>query len=392
MKPFFTRQQSGYFDSGSFTPVHPKARAAINEVLEKQSAHAAGNPLSAHARGREAKQYTDTATKIIAGIHRIKEHCVLFSGSATEANLIAARTAVLHALRNGTPLTDMHFVVGPEEHPSVYQAVSYFGNFGIAHTIAQPTAPDGRLTPDDVVKCMQGNTVFLSIQYVNSQHGEIHHIADIADAARAVQPSLFVHTDAAQATAYFDCSPFTLHADAVTISCPKAFGPQGVGALLFQNSLAYVGMSGQHTLWDMHPGTPPVALIYGFAIALQESHTHRKENKAASRRARDTLIKEIAEFAPDTYVHGIRKNITEITPTDCETISPHLLYLSFQNINHQYLATLLDEDGFAVSTKTACSVKCIEALRAGTLPTTTEKEARSLARCIRKHLPLARHT
>lgn len=384
----FFRSKGCFLDSGSFTPVHKKAYTAMRRVLREQMISRIGNPASAHQQGRKAQAYVDAARNSIARQNQIKSGNVLWTSGATEANFVAIRTAILHALRQGMQARDIHSVIGHEEHSSVRKIVSYFQAFGVAHTVAVPERGK-QFTPQDVARLIRKNTVCLSLQYVNSTHGTIQPIAQIADACRKVQPSLFIHTDAAQATAYFNCSPGTLRADAVSVDSAKSFGPQGVGALLFRKAAHYSGLEGKHALSDMRPGTPPVALLHGFAVAFGETCDRREENAHHVRHIRDMLVRQCAQQVPDVYIHGAEKTAATVKPGNLDRCAPHLLYLSFPNTNHRYLATLLDTDGFSVSTSAACAEQTEDALRVGLLPTTTVRDITAFVRCARKHLPIA---
>ena len=243
-----------YFDSGSFTPVHRKASAAMRCVLQVQTRRGMGNPEAVHQSGRNAKQYLEQARGMVARRYQMKADNVVFTSGATEANLLALRTAILHACRRGADLADVHIIIGNEEHSSVVKSAAYFQTLGAQCTVASPKS-GRRFLPSDITKHIRKNTVALSLQLVNSQHGIVQPIADIARACRETQPSLFIHTDAAQATAYFNCSPIALGADAVTVDGTKSFGPQGVGALCyFKRRMCMLGLEGEHSLWDMRPG------------------------------------------------------------------------------------------------------------------------------------------
>ena len=379
-----------YFDSGSFTPIHPKAVHAMQCILRVQTKCGLGNPLAVHQSGRNAKSYLEQARTLVARGYQIKSDNVVFTSGATEANLVALRTAILAAQKRGIAFTDMQIIVGSEEHASVYKHIAYFQTFGVQRVIATPK--DGRqFTPTDITRHIHKHTVAISLQLVNSQHGIVQPIADIARVCREKHHALFIHTDAAQATAYFNCSPASLGADAVTVDATKSFGPQGAGALLFQKAHIYGGLQGEHTIWDMRPGTPSVALSYGFAIALDETQKQQKNLFTDAQRVRNYIVAELKHYLPDTHIHGIEKSAKEVKSADWKKLAPHLLYISFPHTNHAYLATLLDTHGFAVSTGSACTESTKGSLRIGVLPTTTTRAVQALVRCIRKQLPLARN-
>ena len=117
-----------YFDSGSFTPIHPKAAHAARCVLQVQRRCGMGNPVATHQPGRNAKEYLEQARTMLARRYQIKAGNVVFTSGATDANALAFRTAVLHAKRRGIALADMHIIVGNEEHSSVYKHIALFSN------------------------------------------------------------------------------------------------------------------------------------------------------------------------------------------------------------------------------------------------------------------------
>ena len=132
-------------------------------------------------------------------------------------------------------------------------------------------------------------------------------------------------------------------------------------------------------------------LIYGFAVALDESLKNRERHYAAAQDVRNFLVMQIKPCFPDAVVHGIERSLKDTRVSHLKDLAPHLVYISFPNINHGYLATLLDANGFTVSTGSACDPLERRALRVGVLPTTTKRAVRALVRCIRKQLPIARN-
>ena len=224
-----------YFDSGSFTPIHTKATDAMQCILRVQTKCGMGNPMAVHQSGQNAKAYLEQARTMIARCYQIKADNVVLTSGATEANLLALRTAILYARKHNIALNDMHIIVGNEEHGSIYKHATYFQTLGVQCTVATPK--DGkRFMPADITKHIRKNTVALSLQMVNSYHGTIQSLADIARKCREKHPSLFIHTDAAQATAYFNCSPVSLGVDAVTIDSNEKLRATGSRCDIIQKS------------------------------------------------------------------------------------------------------------------------------------------------------------
>lgn len=380
---------SRYFDAGAFTPLHETSFAAVQEVLQKQVKGQVGNPLSSHAHGREASKYVEQSQEMIARVYQMRTRDIVFTSGATEANLLAVRTALLHAKRSGRSLEAMHVVIGFDEHNSLFRILEYIRTLGVRGTVIQPSQKR-RFTPQEVANAVCEDTVCVSLQLVNSLHGLVQPVAHIADACRAVQPNLFFHTDSAQGTAYYNCSPHSLRVDAATIDGTKTFGPQGVGALLFQKVHRYTGLQGEHSTFDLRPGTPSVALLYGFAVAVRLMHEERTSVIQQVASLRQYLFEQLVDHIPVFSVRGLEKEASAIRSSDWDLLAPHLLYVSFPQVNHAYLATLLDTRGFSTSTGSACSAQGSEAIRMGLVPTTTKQDIQALVQCIQECLPLAR--
>jgi cysteine desulfurase len=74
-----------YLDHHATTPVRPEAWEAMRAV----TAEAFGNPSSAHAVGRKARQRLEEARETVAGLLGATPDEVIFTSGATEANNLA---------------------------------------------------------------------------------------------------------------------------------------------------------------------------------------------------------------------------------------------------------------------------------------------------------------
>ena len=380
-----------YFDSCAYTPIDPLSYKSINEVLKKQQDINVGNPISNHKPGENAKNYLEEARNMVAKVLLTKNKNIIFTSGATEANLLIIRTAILKAKRNGIKQKDMHMVIGSEEHSSIYRIAKYFSEFDIKYTIAKPTDERKKIfTPESITKHITKNTILVSLQYINSKNGRINDISSISKKCKEKNPSIFFHTDSAQGSAYFNCSPNSLNVDATVIDSTKTFGPQGVGAAVFNKIEDFSGLSGEFNAWDIRPGTPSIALIYGFAIALMEAKKNRVENTKTLKDLKKHLINTLKENIKDTYVNGLDKNISDVKDKNLKQFASHIIYLSFPDVNHSYLATLLNKFGFYVSTNTACDIQTDGELRVGLLPETKNQDIDLFVKCIQKNIKLSK--
>ena len=105
---------------------------------------------------------------------------------------------------------------------------------------------------------------------VNNEIGTIQDLPSIANLLRG--HDVLFHCDAAQAPNAMDVRDLTLHADLISLSGHKMYGPQGIGALYIRRDtqervepIIYGG--GQQG--GLRSGTVPVPLCVGMAAAVE---------------------------------------------------------------------------------------------------------------------------
>jgi hypothetical protein len=118
----------------------------------------------------------------------------------------------------------------------------------------------------------------------------------------------------------------------------------------------------------LRPGTESPELAKGFAAALTATTLRRESFRATALRNREVLMGVIREAIPEVMAH------------EGERQAPHILNLSFPGRDTDYLVALLDEAGFAVSTRSACETDSGEGSRAVFALTGDREEARTTLR------------
>jgi cysteine desulfurase len=99
-------------------------------------------------------------------------------------------------------------------------------------------------------------------------------------------------------------------------------------------------------------GTEAPELAHAFAAALGAAANGRERFRASAKRNRDLLI---------TLLVGTIKNVFI---QEGRTQAPHILNISLPGRDTDYLVALLDEAGFALSTRSACETDSLEGSRA----------------------------
>ena len=378
-----------YFDSGAYTPLSKRLLPSLIRLLRELTTLKYANAQSFHEEGRTTREVTGAATATVAGAYGVKAGHVLFASGASEANYLAIRTAVLLAHERGVPFSKMELVTTDTEHPSIDNSFSFMEKLGAkVHYI--PTLDDGSVTPETVAGYINEGTVIFCFQYVQGVTGRKLDAAGIARAIHAKNPHTKVHADCAQAAYYFNCAPEAIQADMVTIDAGKLFSMQGVGALIFKSGDDVLGLSGKRDLRDIRIGTPSTFLIHSLAESVREAENHREADAEHVQQVRDEFLRLLAENPATASVRVYGKELQALKKLTTKVATPHILYLQFPEVNHPYLATLMDEVGFAVATGTACRGPVGKGLRVTFMPTTTLRDVRALVPALAKQLPLAR--
>ena len=322
-----------YLDANATEPLRPEARAALLAALD-----VTGNPYSVHAAGRAARKIMEDARDAIAARFGARPADVVFTSGATEADALA-----LHALGAGRRL-----IVGATEHDAILAPAAHAARIPVNRDgIADLTALDRLLSA--------GPPALVCLMAANNETGAIQPIVEAAAICR--RHGALLHVDAVQSAGRMETSLAALGADSLAISSHKMGGPAGAGALLVTPALtaltALIGGGGQER--GRRGGTPPVAIISGFAAAASVAR-----DASALAPLRDAA--ERAAIAHGAIVIG--GNAPRL---------PNTLCLALPGVRADAQVIAMDLAGVCVSAGAACaagkiaSSHVLEAMGAGTL-------------------------
>jgi len=216
---------------------------------------------------------------------------------------------------------------------------------------------DGLVRVSDIEKAIQKNTLLISAMYVNNEIGTVQPIAEIGkivkknNLKKSLEKKIFFHTDATQAVNYFDCKVEKLGVDMLSLSAHKIYGPKGVGALYVKKGTPIKPiLNGGGQEKGLRSGTTNSCGIIGFgkAVALLSDKKNAQKNKETLE-LRNFLIEKILKEIPDSRLNGSR-----------EKRSPNNANFSFKNVEGESLLMMLDAEGLACSTGSACSSGSLE--------------------------------
>lgn len=336
-----------YLDWAAAAPVSSRAQGVFVAALS-----ACGNPGAVHTEAQRAKAVLEDARTKIARLAEVKPSGVIFTSGATEANALA----ILGAARKAG---SGRILYQASQHASVVGAVEQLKKEGFSTEV---------LNLETVREHITSDTILVTMDAVNSETGEVFDTLAVRRAIDAVTPSTLLHVDAAQVPL---ARPFTLAslgADMVSLDAQKVGGVRGVGALLKRDEVKLEPlMQGGGQEQGLRPGTESPALATAFATALVEADEGREKFTERAGQMRQSLVAALTAL-PNVVVNEGKSYV------------PHILNVSVMGRDTDYLVALLDTDGFAVSTRSACESDSAEGSRAVRALTNDEARATSTLR------------
>lgn len=316
-----------------------------------------GNASSLHTFGQRARAGVEAARGSVAKFLACEPKEIIFTSGATESNNLAILGFVRRA-RGLDSKRKIHVITSAIEHPAVLEVCRELKKEEVKVTYLSVSRA-GLVRVADVKKAIRPETILISVMYVNNEVGTIQPIREIGRLVRKVNAGrkkqsekIYFHTDAVQAANFCDCRTDFLGVDMLSLSAHKIYGPKGAGILFVKSgSPLWPIMFGGHQEQGIRSGTENVAGIVGVgkAIELLSKKTEVKSEKLRIKKLRDKLIKIILQKIPDATVNG-----------DLEKRIPGNANFCFKNVEGESVLLMLDMEGIAVSTGSACSSGSLE--------------------------------
>ncbi len=337
-----------YLDNSATTKVDQEVFAAMKPYFTVDF----GNPSSIHSTGQSARAASDSARKTVAKFLNCESSEVIFTSGGSESDNLAIRgivESIQHTVYKGQK--KLHIITSQFEHYAVLDTIKELEKEGkVEATYIKPNS-EGIIDVKNIESAILDNTVLVSIMYVNNEIGVVQPIREIGkmiekeNRNRGIESRIYFHTDAVQATNYFDMNVKSLHVDLLTISAHKIYGPKGIGALYIKKGTPIkhqiVG-GGQE--FKIRAGTENVPAIVGFAKAIEIIEKNCDEIV----KLRDKLIDGLLKIEK-SKLNGSR-----------ELRSPNNVNVSFENAEGESILINLDMEGIAASSGSACTSGSLE--------------------------------
>ena len=256
-----------YLDYNASAPILPEVLDAMVTVYKNTPGNADSRT---HIYGTNAQKLVNESRTTIAEVLGIDPSELIFTSGSTESN-----NTVILGIQDYADKTDKRHIISTAiEHKAILEPLHYLESIGYKVDFVKPDS-SGRISTNDILDKITDQTCLVSVMYVNSETGIIQPVEEIGIELK--KRGILFHVDATQALGKLNNEIRTLNYDLLSISSHKIGGPQGIGALIRKRNYDYENppikqlMYGGGQERGFRPGTTPVALVAGFAKAVELS-------------------------------------------------------------------------------------------------------------------------
>lgn len=327
-----------YLDNNATTMVDPKIVDAMLPYFSEQF----GNPSSIHSFGDKVGRALKNARKQIQTLLGAEhESEIIFTSCGTESD----STAVMSALKAQPDRKEIITTV--VEHPAILTLCDYLEKEG--YTIHRLEVDErGRLDLEKYKALLSDKVAIVTVMWANNETGTIFPITTMAEMAK--QAGVMFHTDAVQAVGKIPIDLKSSAIDMLSLSGHKLHAPKGIGVLYLKRGTRYRPLlRGGHQERGRRAGTENAASIIGLGVAAEIAMEHMEYENTFVKSMRDKLEEGILATVPNCFVNG-----------DLDNRLPNTASISFEYIEGEAILLLLNKEGIACSSGSACTSGSLE--------------------------------
>lgn len=310
-------------------------------MLAFLAAEAPGNPGSLHEEGRAARAALESAREEVALLLGAAPDEIVFTSGGTEALNLSVK-GIARARRDVSGGRLRRIVTTVVEHLAVLHPLVTLEREGF-DVVRLPVGPTGAVDADQAIASLEGPVALFVTHHANHEIGVVQPVARIAAAARA--RGIPVVCDATASAGYLPVDAGSLGADVIAITAHRLGGPKGAGALRVGAGVRVrPEIEGGIQENGLRAGTENVAAIVGFGLAAGVARAalgeHRERLDALASRLRAGLVARVPALRA---VSPERDGL------------PGLVAVTIRGIDGDALIALLDDEGIAAASGSACS-------------------------------------
>jgi cysteine desulfurase len=326
-----------YLDYNASAPIFPEVLDTMFDIYKNTPGNADSRT---HIYGTNAQKIVQTSRNTIASILSVDSSEVFFTSGSTESN----NTVILGIEEYARSNNKMHIITTAMEHKAILQPLHYLESKGFKVDYVKPNE-SGRIDAEQLLSLVTDETCLVSVMFVNSETGIIQPIQEIGSALK--EKGVLFHVDATQALGKLNPQIRSLNYNMLSIAAHKIGGPQGIGALILKRDANYQKppikqlMYGGSQERGFRPGTTPVALVAGFAKAMELCESNLDEHIRNCKKVKENLL---------NMLDGIPYTING----DPEYCLPSTINLSIDGLDAE-AAFLCLGDNYSFSNGSACN-------------------------------------
>jgi len=326
-----------YLDNNASTPTDENIVKTMHSFYSENY----GNPHSnTHMKGINANLEIEKSRQKIANYFNVPNEGVVFTSGATESNNLAITGYIKKAIKKGT--RKKKIFCSAIDHKCVLECIDSSKLYGFEPYTLKVDS-QGKLDLEYAKKCIDGDTLLVSVMGTNNETGVDLQIEEIGNICKEFD--VFFHSDIAQSLHHQSFDIENNNIDLVSISGHKIYGPKGIGALICKEepilNLEPLMLGGYQEA-DIRSGTLPTNLCIGLGEAVDLLSKNKDNYYIHYKSLRDKLWNLLSES-----IKGLKKNSLLID-------HPGMLNLYFPNIDAELLCIKLAKD-VAISTAAACN-------------------------------------
>lgn len=292
-----------------------------------------GNPSSPYLEGRAARAALERARQRASALVGCDPAEVFFTGSATEANHLALRSAAL------ADPSRRRVLISAIEHPGVYDQWDDLEGEGIS-VQEIPVEGSGVLNLEALGALLGPDVAAVSVMTAHNETGVLQPVEEVG--RLCARWGVLFHTDAVQALGKVPSPWRTAAPHYLVVAAHKLYGPKGIGALAARKGAPLLPMlrgGGQEGGVRSSTEAVPLAVGFGAACSLALDRLDEAAHMASLRDGLETACVSRHGAA----VHGA-----------ASPRLPNTSFASFPGLPGADLLSALDARGVAVATGSAC--------------------------------------
>jgi len=328
------------FDHISANPLLPEVKDAMIGAINRDY----HNPSSQHRAGESAAEALEQARIAVAKLIKAampKE--IVFTSGGTESINHAIKGVALANTEKGR-----HIVTSNIEHNAVIRSLRRLKSAGFKIT-SLPVDETGRVNPADVARAITDETILVSIMHSNNETGTIQPLAEIAQITR--EKKVILHTDAVDSVGVVPIDVTALGVDLLSFASNTFYGPTGVGGLYIRRGTrVFPLIDGGVQENNKRAGSENLIGIIGMGKAAELAERDLATRLAHVKTLKEKFLTELPDFIDEFIIN-----------THVQHSLPNLVSISVKYIEGESVLLMLDDDGFAVSTRSACATGSLRA-------------------------------